>query len=179
MDALPVAISSGVSFDDALLIAERCFGELGRKTIFLWQRYNEEYFSGSLEVTPVLYVPVWSLDWPASCRSEHLPDASRSLASMVPRAGRASPRDDPPKLVAVRKRRTPCGRAVVPRDHADFDALRQEDLGGKVHGPKRATREHGAAVSDECADPEPTRNSKLATLHQYRTARQRVATRRK
>jgi hypothetical protein len=57
MDALPVAISSGVSFDDALLIAERCFGELGRKTIFLWQRYNEEYFSGSLEVTPVLYVP--------------------------------------------------------------------------------------------------------------------------
>jgi hypothetical protein len=48
---------SNVSFDDTLLIAERCFGELGRTTVHLWQQYNRDYFGGVLRATPVLYVP--------------------------------------------------------------------------------------------------------------------------
>jgi hypothetical protein len=51
------ATKSSVTFDDALLIAERCFGELGRKTVFLWKQYNRDYFGGALAATPVLYVP--------------------------------------------------------------------------------------------------------------------------
>lgn len=50
--------STAVTFDDAVLIAERCFGDLGLKTIFLWKQYNRDYFSDALDVTPVLYVPV-------------------------------------------------------------------------------------------------------------------------
>jgi hypothetical protein len=44
-------------FDDAVWIAERCFGELGKKTIFLWKQYNVAYFGGALKPTLVLYVP--------------------------------------------------------------------------------------------------------------------------
>jgi hypothetical protein len=53
---LPVIISR-VTFEDAVLIADRCFGALGRTTISLWRHYNRDYFDGSLEVTPILYVP--------------------------------------------------------------------------------------------------------------------------
>ena len=51
--------STPVSFDDAVLIADRCFPkqELGRRTIFLWREYNDLFFDGKLRVTPVLYVP--------------------------------------------------------------------------------------------------------------------------
>lgn len=56
---LPVTGStSQVNFEDAVLIADRCFGELGRRTIYLWREYNDSYFGGSLTVTPVLFVPV-------------------------------------------------------------------------------------------------------------------------
>ena len=54
---LPVVASSQVTYEDAELIADRCFGALGQKTISLWRHYNRDYFDGSLEVTPVLYVP--------------------------------------------------------------------------------------------------------------------------
>jgi len=54
---LPVAISCNVTFEDAELIADRCFGSLGRQTVALWNRYNRDYFDGALEPTPVLYVP--------------------------------------------------------------------------------------------------------------------------
>lgn len=53
----PTISTSPVNFEDAVLIADRCFGELGRQTIFLWREYNDVYFGGSLAVTPVLYVP--------------------------------------------------------------------------------------------------------------------------
>lgn len=46
-----------MTFDDALLIAERCFGGLGLKTVYLWRQYNDDYFGGALAVTPILYVP--------------------------------------------------------------------------------------------------------------------------
>jgi hypothetical protein len=46
-----------VSWEDAMLIADRCFQELGRKTVGLWRQYNVDYFGGSLHPTPVLYVP--------------------------------------------------------------------------------------------------------------------------
>jgi len=50
-------VRSRVTFEDALLIADRCFGERGRETVFLWKQYNRDYFSGMLKPTPVLYVP--------------------------------------------------------------------------------------------------------------------------
>jgi hypothetical protein len=46
-----------VSFEEAVLIGERCFGELGRRTVFLWREYNALFFDAALQVTPVLYVP--------------------------------------------------------------------------------------------------------------------------
>jgi hypothetical protein len=51
------AIASRVTFEDAALIADRCFNQLGRKTISLWRHYNHDYFNGVLEPTPVLYIP--------------------------------------------------------------------------------------------------------------------------
>jgi len=38
---------SPLNFEDAVLIADRCFGDLGRKTIFLWREYNRIYFNGT------------------------------------------------------------------------------------------------------------------------------------
>jgi hypothetical protein len=40
-----------------LLIADRCFGELGLKTVNVWKHYNETYFGGLLQPTALLYVP--------------------------------------------------------------------------------------------------------------------------
>jgi hypothetical protein len=48
---------TAISPADALLVGDRCFGELGRKTVFLWRQYNDDYFNGALHTTPVLYVP--------------------------------------------------------------------------------------------------------------------------
>jgi hypothetical protein len=48
---------SSVTFEDMRLIADRCFAELGAKTVLLWKRYNANYFGGELKPTPVLYVP--------------------------------------------------------------------------------------------------------------------------
>jgi hypothetical protein len=56
-ELLTTASNRRVDFDDAVLIADRCFGELGRKTIFLWQEYNDLFFGASLSPTPVLFVP--------------------------------------------------------------------------------------------------------------------------
>jgi hypothetical protein len=49
--------SNAPTFDECVLIADRCFGALGRKTMLLWREYNALYFGGALQVTPVLYVP--------------------------------------------------------------------------------------------------------------------------
>lgn len=54
---LLITTGSKVSFEDAVLIGDRCFGSLGRQTVALWKRYNHDYFNGLLESTPVLYVP--------------------------------------------------------------------------------------------------------------------------
>src|ERR1700722_16496158 len=46
-----------MTFDDMLLIGDRCFGELGVKTVRLWEQYNHAYFDGKLQPTALLYVP--------------------------------------------------------------------------------------------------------------------------
>jgi hypothetical protein len=71
-----------MDFDDVVLIAERCFGEHGCKTVNLWKQYNEAYFGGVLKPTPVLYVPTSPYGHWVGCT---IPDANIYLMPVADR----------------------------------------------------------------------------------------------
>jgi hypothetical protein len=73
-------------YEDMLLIADRCWGDLGTNTVRLWRQYNEEYFGSILMPTPVLYVPTTPYGGCVglTCRDRYIylmpPNGSRSWA---------------------------------------------------------------------------------------------------
>jgi predicted SprT family Zn-dependent metalloprotease len=46
-----------ITLRQALITAEHAFGATGRRTVELWQQYNQAYFDGKLRPTPIIYVP--------------------------------------------------------------------------------------------------------------------------